>query len=125
MLLVSGLIRASRVSQYRESQVRGRHFSDPNVRVWPGRAAGRRYRRLPARLGPIVHSDERQLSGSTKSLHVLVVHRNTWGIPVCLRKERPIGKNEITELLSFRLRVAPMIAIAKRSGIFAWRKLKG
>ncbi len=73
----------------------------------------------------IVDSDERQLSGSTKSLHVLVVHRNTRGIPVCLRKERPIGKNKFTELLSFRLRVAPMIAIAKRSGIFAWRKLKG
>src|SRR5579862_4230468 len=74
---------------------------------------------------PVVVGHERQFSGSTESLDVFVVHGDTRGIPVHLREECPIGENVFTELLDFRLRVAPTISIAKRSGIFVRRKLKG
>jgi hypothetical protein len=69
---------------------------------------------------PVVDGHERQLSGGTKSLHILVVQRNTWGIHVRFRKECPVRRNEFTELPRFQLRVAPTIPIAKCRCNFVW-----
>jgi hypothetical protein len=54
-----------------------------------------------ARAAGVVADHERQLSGSTESLDVLVVHGNTWRTSVHLRKKCPIGINDFTELLDF------------------------